>query len=132
MSSILQKQVGINSAAVTLVTTAETLLAYSGRVEITYQTIRSIVKGYLQGTWGTAATGVITRIRRGNGLLGAVFIGGATELVTAVTSSDLSIKYAEQLLNAEFADYSLTVQQVAATGNGSVSLATIEVEMING
>jgi hypothetical protein len=115
-----------------MVTTAETLAAYSGRVEIPYQTIRAIIKGWLQAGWATGTTGVILRLRRGNGITGAVIAGGNTEPATAATASDLTIKWAEQLLNAEYADYSLTVQQVGATANGTINLSAIEVEMING
>ncbi len=131
MSSILQKQAGVGSALVT-VTNTELLLAYSGRLEVTYQTIRTIIKGWLQIVLSAATTGIILRLRRGNGITGAVVAGGNTETVTASTTIDLSIKFTEQLINAEFADYSLTVQTVAAGANSTINLATIEVESING
>jgi hypothetical protein len=133
MSAILQKTVGIGSA-VTLVTTTETLVAYSGQLRNTFPTLRAIIKGWLQIVYGTNTTGVQLRIRRGNGISGAVVAGGNTETagVAAAAVADLAIKFAESVQNAEFQDYSLTVQQVAASANGTVNLAMIEAESING
>lgn len=131
MSSIMQKQCVPGSALVT-VTNTELLLAYSGRVEVPLPTIKAIIKGWLQIVLSAGTTGIILRLRRGNGIAGAVVAGGNTETVTASTTVDLSIKFAEQLLNFEFADYSLTVQTVAAGANSTINLATIEVELING
>ena len=133
MPAVLQKQVG-NGGPITLVTTAETLIAYSGKCELAMQTMRLIIKAWLQIVYGTAATGIILRIRRGNGTTGAVVAGGNTETagVAAAAVADLSIQFAEQIINQEFSDYSLTAQQVAATGNATANLGQIEVEAING
>lgn len=131
MSSILQKQIGVGAALVT-VTNTELLIAYSGRVEITLPTVRSIIRGWLQIALSAATTGMITRIRRGNGITGAVVAGGNTQTVGASTTVDANLIFAEQLLNAEFADYSFTIQTVAAGANSTINLSSIEVETING
>ncbi len=133
MSNIIQKTVGVG-AAITLVTTAETLVAYSGQAKVTFATMRAIILGWLQIVYGTGTTGIILRIRRGNGITGAVVAGGNTETagVAAAAVGDLSIKFSEQLIGQDFADYSLTVQQVAATANGTVNLAQLEAELANG
>lgn len=134
MPAIIQKQAADAAAAVTLVTTAETVLIYSGRCELTFPTMRAIARGWLQIVYGTGTTGVILRIRRGNGLSGTVLAGGNTETagVAAAAVADLSIQASESVAGNEFADYTLTAQQVAATANGTVNLAHIEVETING
>lgn len=132
MSSVTQKQVGIAAAAVTLVTTAETLIAYSGRVEIQYQTIRSVIRGWANVTWGTGTTSAILRFRRGNGLTGTIVATTGNVNVTAAQTTAIDLQFAEQIINGEFNDYSLTIQQNAATANGTVNLAQIECEMING
>jgi hypothetical protein len=131
MSGILQKQQTTGAALVT-VTNTELLLAYSGRVEATFPTIRSIIKGWLQVALSAGTTGIILRLRRGNGIAGTLVAGGNTQTVTASTTVDASIKFSEQLLNVEFADYSLTIQTVAAGANSTINLASIEVETING
>ena len=131
MSAILQKQVGIG-VAVTIVTTAETLICYSGRVEANLGTLRSVIRGWLQIAMSAASTTLTLRIRRGNGIAGAVVAGGNAENVVASNTDDFNITFAEQLLNVEFADYSLTAQMAGANANSTVNLSMIEVEFING
>lgn len=132
MSSILQKQVGIATAAVTLTTTTETQVAYSGRVEATYPTTRMVIKGWANVTQGGSTTALVARLRRGNGIAGTV-VATATIFVTAANSPiEVNVWFAEQLLNIEFQDYSLTLQQTGAVANGTANLAQIEVETING
>jgi hypothetical protein len=131
MSSILQKQVATGVALVT-VTNTELLLAYSNRMEANLATMRAIIKGWFQIVLSAATTGMITRIRRGNGITGTVVAGGNTQTVTASTTIDADIWFSESLVNVEFADYSLTVQTVAAGANSTINIAQIEVESING
>jgi hypothetical protein len=133
MPNIIQKTVGVGSAIV-LVTVAETLVAYSGQAKVTFPTMRAITLGWLQIVYGAGTTGIILRIRRGNGVAGAVVAGGNTETagVAAAAVADLSLKFSEQLIGQDFADYSLTAQQVAAGGNGTVNLAQLEAELLNG
>jgi len=132
MSNVLQKQVGLAAAAVTLTTTAETLLAYSGQVRINNQTMRLIIKAWCQIAASANTTGIILRIRRGNGISGTVVAGGFTQAAAASVTDDFKLEFAEQIVNAEFADYSLTAQMVAATANSTANLAQIEAEAING
>lgn len=131
MSSILQKQCTVGAALVTA-TNTELLLAYSGRMEANLQTFRSIIKGWCQVVLSAATTGLILRIRRGNGITGTVVAGGNTQTVTASTTDDFNIIFAESLNNVEFADYSFTGQTVAAGANSTFNLTSIEVESING
>ena len=132
MSSILQKQIGIAAGNPQIVTTAELAAAYTGRCEVNTPTCRAIIKGWVLIQTGTGTTGVVLRIRRGNGITGAVIAGGSVIAVAGAVMLDTSIKWAESLVNAEFADYTLTVVQLAASANGVVQYASIEAELING
>lgn len=132
MSSILQKQIGLANGNPSLVTTAELAAAYSGRVEVPLPTVRAIIKGWAFLQTGNTVTGVVLRIRRGLGVTGTVIAGGPILTAAAGVLVDTSIKWAESLNNAEFADYTLTVTQIGATSNGTIQYASIEVELING
>jgi hypothetical protein len=132
MSSIVQKQIGTTAAAVTLVTTAETFVAYTGRCEANLPTLRAIVRCWALITTAAGTTNVSFRIRRGNGLAGAVIVNGPPVSLGPSTQLDTSMVFAETLLNVEYADYSLTVAQTGASANGVVQMASIEVELING
>ena len=131
MSNYLQVQVASSAALVTTANT-ELLIAYSGRMEANLATLRSIIKGWAQIALSAGTTGLITRFRRGNGITGTVVAGGNTQTVTASTTVTVDLQFSEQLLNVEFADYSFTVQTVAAGANSTINLAQIEVGSING
>jgi hypothetical protein len=132
MSSILQKQVGVLPGLIALTLNNEILVAYTGRCEAIAPTLRAIVRGWLNLTLGTGVTGITTRIRRGNGITGAVvLVGGATSL-PALINTDFTTIAVETLQNVEYADYSLTVQQIGGSGSGNILIGTIEVELING
>jgi hypothetical protein len=132
MSSILQKQIGIGKGNI-LVTNTETLAAYTGRCEVTAPTVRSIIKCWVWFQTGAAATGIVFRIRRGNGIAGPI-VGADTPtiLYPAGTVAQFTFIIAESLQDSEFVDYSLTLTQLGAAGNGTLSLSSIEVEVING
>lgn len=132
MSDILQKQAGLPiSPPITVTTTTETLVAYSNRNVCNVQTVRSIIKGWLAITTGTGVTALVLQFRRGNGIAGASILS-VTLAAAASTQMQHNIKFAESLNNIEFADYSLTVTQTGATGNGSITAGLIETEQING
>ena len=132
MPNVLQKIVSSTLVNATVVTTAETQILYSGRVSIPFATIRAVIKAWIQMSAGTAATGIRVQVRRGNGVAGTLL--GSTLATTVVAGNivELSYRINEQLSGFEGQDYSVTVTQVAATGNGTVQQAQIEVEMING
>ncbi len=132
MSDILQKQAGLAAGTpITITTTTETLIAYSNRNVCNLQTVRSIVKGWLAITTGTGVTALVLQFRRGNGITGASIFSQSIA-AAASTSMQHTIKFAESLNNIEYADYSFTVTQTGATGNGSITNGLIETEQING
>lgn len=116
----------------TVTTTTELLCAYSLPVKASYQTVRYCVRAWLNITMSAASTTITLRIRRGNGITGAVVGGGFAENVVASNTDDFNCCFSEQQINAEFADYSLTVQMAAASGNSTVNAAMIEVATIAG
>lgn len=134
MSNILAKQGGTTLLTGTLVTTAETQILYSGRVYLPFQSIRSIIKCWVQVIGGTAITTLTARIRKGNGITGTE-VGTPQAMqfnAGAGNCQEFSRIVSETLNNVEFADYSLTLTQAAATGNGTVANAAMEVDIING
>lgn len=113
----------------TLVTTAETVVATVSGVSMQRpgQTVRC--KGDYQITLGTGTTGLVTRVRRG-GLTGSLVGEGNTEQISsAAGSTEEHGTYVEEGPTGEIAGatYVLTVQQVAATANGTVLQAGLDV-----
>jgi hypothetical protein len=108
MSAILQKQIGTVIGNPTLVTTAETLVAYTGRCEANMPTLRAIIRGWATINQGTGGTGIQLRIRRGNTVTSPVVGVGPVVSLAALAVLDTSLILTESLINVEYADYCLT------------------------
>jgi hypothetical protein len=106
---------------VTLTTTTETTAVTSGPATASRQTANVCVFAWAQLTTGTATTTVTPRIRRGADTTGtlvgeanAVTIGaaaGSTEQFLAMVCEDRA--------DVATVDYTFTLQQASATGNGT-------------
>jgi hypothetical protein len=115
----------------TLVTTAETVIGTFPALEGTPpsvtpyagQGIPTLVSGNVNVTPGAAATGIIVRIRQGS-LTGAV-IGTPAETDTVAASVPVDVPF-EGFDPAGATTYVVTVQQVAATGNGTVNVVSAD------
>jgi len=114
------------TAPVTTVTTAETVVGVVGPLpEDTGVGAESCIwiQAELVMTTGARTTGVTVRIRRGNGITGAI-VGGSTGVIAAGAAAVVGLSWAAVDTAAIAATpeqiYSVTVQAAAATGNGSV------------
>lgn len=127
-SSVLQ------TAAVAIPTTVETVVATSNALSPPVDSFLAMIQGWLQLTSGTGTTGVTLRVRRGTDITG-VLVGVATVQTDpggAGATSDYSIQVQERPGAGGSFVYVLTVQQTAAAANGSVLQASIAVTMMAG
>lgn len=134
MAEVLEKQVNYSGTNVTLTTTSETLILASGPVKVPAQTCLVHVRAWAQLTTGAATTTVTPRIRRNVGVAGAV-VGEAnaeTLKAAAAGTEPFVVEATEGRSNEDTVEYSLTLAQASATGNGTVLQAAIEVEVLSG
>ena len=108
-----------------LVTVAET-----DTVEVTGITTgrpgkRIRIRGWAQVTAGVAATGITARIRSGQGVAGAVLGEGNPVTIAVGQTLPVSIEVEDVPGDVAGQAYTMTLQQVAATGNGSVLQAEL-------
>lgn len=124
------------ASAVNVPTTAETLVAFipvqpigtTPNVPALPTSILSHVWGKINMLFGAAATAINIRLRAGNGVTGAVL---ANDLVTVTAAATDSIPYDfYDDAAAGVGGYSLTVQQTAATGAGTVNSATMTQDVL--
>lgn len=120
---------GSSSAATSIPTTTETVLATSPPLSSDGGSQTVIAQATAGFTVGTGATSVTVRIRRGTGITGTVVASQAGITVTA--GSEVVIGLNGQDNPGEVADqtYVVTVQQAAATGNGTNVLSSIAAEI---
>lgn len=115
----------------TVVTTAETVVATISNLA-TYKPGEPInLRGEVQMTMGTATTAITLRIRRDSVTGTVVGEGNPEQIETAAGSTEDHDYQTNDVFSGEVANqtYVLTVQQTAATGNGSVLYAYLEAEV---
>jgi len=131
MSNVLQKQVNWVSG-VSVPTSAQTQILYSGRVQVTLPTVRAVVKGFMNITSGTSCVILQARVYRGQFATGSGVGSNILRNTTAGNSDELNFAWSEQLLNVEYVDYSVTLTCVSATAASTVNIGLLEIELING
>jgi hypothetical protein len=134
MPELQEKAVNYSAANVTITTTTETAVVSSGRVPTPRHTCLVLVKAWCVLTNGTGTTAVTARIRRGTNTSGTlVSEANAEQIKTAAGSTEpYTVMATEERAGQESVEYTLTIQQTAATANGTVVAAAIEVEILGG
>ena len=134
MADILEKIVNVSATNVTLTTTSETVIISSGEITIPFATALILIRAWAQLTTGAATTTVTPRIRRGTAV-GGTLVGEANAITigaAAGSNEQFFIMVMEERADQARVEYSLTLQQASATGNGTALQAGIEVEVLSG
>lgn len=122
----------LNSAAVTLTTTAETVLATLSAFQTDNPSGEGVVVSFdTQVTTGAGTTALVYRIRQGTTtsgtLVGAAITVPATASVAQSPTGFAILDTSALALNdPNSLQYVVTVSQTGATGNGSTSQTTIQ------
>jgi len=111
------------SGTVNVVTTTETVALVTPPVSTTYSGDQIDIEGKINVTAGTSTTAVVLRVRRGNGITGTVVGVAETDTEAAGASGSFPLQVVDTPGDVAGQVYSLTVQQTAATGNGTVNAA---------
>ena len=127
MTKIREAEIVQTGTSVTLTTTTENVAVSSGPVKTPLQTHRVVIIGWAQVTTGAGTTDMTPRIRRGTAITGAL-VGEANaeeNKVVAAETEPVFIMAVEERAGEESVEYSLTVQQGGATGNGTIIQSAI-------
>lgn len=117
-----------NTTDTTLTTTAEAVVATLTGTSTSQPGQQFALRGLLTLTTGAATTALTLRVRR-DGLTGTIVGEAPVDAVEAAAGSvETHEIYVEESAPGEFSGrtYVLTCQQTAATGNGTVSAASLE------
>lgn len=117
------------TAAVTVVTTTETVVLTLPGVSTNGAQDQVFVSGSLAMLLGTAATTLTVRVRRGTGITGTVV--GVAEVDTAIAAETDPFPFDALDVPGEVAGlaYVVTVQQASATANGSVTYCAGQISL---
>lgn len=115
------------TADTTVVTTAETAAVVSDPITPATDGAKVIISGHINITSGAGVTGLVIRIRRGNGVSGTLI--GETEPGALGASATDNFPFAITDFPGAVAgqQYTASVVQTGATGNGTINNASITV-----
>lgn len=111
---------------VALSTTTETAVLTLSGVSLDGPSQSVLVFGYAAVTTGAGTTSLTFRVRRGTGVTGTVVGEPATVKAGASESVSGAISVIDSPGEVAGQAYTLTVQQVAATANGTVTEAAVQ------
>jgi hypothetical protein len=111
-----------------VVTTAETAAVVSDPLTGSTDGAKYTISGVINITAGTATTAVVIRVRRGNGVAGTLV--GETEPHTLAAGAQANIPYGVTDFPGAVGSqqYTASVVQTAATGNGAINNAYITIQ----
>src|SRR5918996_2650218 len=132
MADIQEASVNFSTTNVSLVTTAETVIISAPRIAVVRGSVSALILAFAQLTTGAATTTVTPRIRRGTAITDPlVGEANAVTLGAAAGSTEAFVAHAgEELTGIAGVEYSLTLQQAGATGNGAALQAAILVLLL--
>lgn len=81
---------------------------------------------------GTATTAVTVRVRRGEGITGTVVGIAALHTLAAAATASIPFEAVDTAVPGDNQVYSVTVQQTAATGNGTVNGGVVKTQRASG
>ena len=123
----LRKASAYKSAATSLVTTAETTVVSVGGIDTPTADAQVTIEADLTLTTGAGTTGVTLKVYRGATTAGVVVAQTTAITAAAAAEVNLSISGIDTPGLVDEQAYSVSVQQAAATGNGSMVEAAITV-----
>lgn len=135
MAEVLEKSVTYQSnMGLNVPTTSETQVLVSPKVPVPTQTALISVRVWLALTTGTGTAAIGIRIREGSGLSGQAINQVFSQSIGAAAGNIEGFVHqaTQEVRNVESVQYTLAIAQTAATGNGTVQTAAIEVEVLNG
>lgn len=116
----------LGAATVTLTTTAETVVLVGPRLQTPKETSFVLTFACFTMSVGASTTSVVGRIRQGTTATGAVIGQPSNEAVVSGGANYAGNAWGFQQVQAtDYVQNCLTVQQTAATANGTVTGATL-------
>lgn len=129
MAQLLYQGFSQNTNVVTLITTAETAIITSNAIDMPTGCVAALILCYLSISLSAAATSIRFRVRRGNGVAGAV-VADSGLVASGVVASSIFADGFNAVDNPpiqDLAQYTLTAAVAGASGNSTTSLQNIAV-----
>ena len=130
MPDIQEVGFGRVTADTTVVTTAETEAAESGRIAVPRANMTALIIAFINLDSGAGTTAVTPRIRNGTDTGGTLVSEAIAHETTAAEAATWVVTATEVLGDVGEVQYIASVLQTGATGNGTINNATIIVLLL--
>ena len=130
MAELLEAEVGRRTTALAVVTTTEIVCATTAPLAPPRPGVRARLRRLVELDSGADTSAVTIRIRRGTTITGTLVSEAIAEETTAALAETWVVSALDSLGDVASVQYVVTIQQTAATANGTVDNATIEVDLI--
>lgn len=132
MADVQEAAHAFTTTNVTLTTTSEGVVVSAPSIAVPRQSVQALIFAYAQLTTGANTASVTKRIRRGTTTSGTLVGEANAEGVTIAAGGTQQLVHfvSEELAGLASIDYSLTLAQASATGNGTVLQAAILVLLL--
>lgn len=129
MAEVYEIAMNHSTTDVVVPTTTETVVITSPKITLPFRNHRVLVRAWGQLTVGAGATALTPRIRRGAATTGALVGEANAEAVKGAAGSTepVTITVIDEVSDVDVVQYSFTVQQTGATGDGTIVQSAIEV-----
>jgi hypothetical protein len=126
--------VQIPAGAINVPTTTETLIVTGFPVTLPSGNGKAVVRGWLDLTVGAGTTAITIAVYRGNAIGGTVIGAKNPEAgdFTPGSTSHFDVEFIDLLQGVSGTQYTMSVLQTGATGNGSVLNALIDTRVLSG
>lgn len=115
------------TADTTVVTTAETAAITSEGVSTAVGGEEITISGVINITTGVATTQVVVRVRRGTTVAGTAIGETEPQTIAAAATGNIFFEFVDTPGEVAGQQYTATVVQTAATGNGTINNAAITI-----
>ena len=132
MSQVFGGDAVNSTIGVTLNLNTETTVLTGNFLNPPFGNAKAYVSAMVGITVGASATGMQLRLRRNINGENTIIVGTSTITVAGGNFVHLSISWADAIPDGRPVQYSITVQQVGAAGNGTAGYANIGALLISG
>ena len=128
------EDVQIGATPISVVTTAETLVAIGGNLTTPNPNGKAVVRGWCELTVGASTTAITITIYAGTAIGGRVVGAKNPEAgdFSAGNTSHFEVEFIDLFSNVSGVQYCMSVLQTGATGNGTVQNSLIDTKVLSG
>lgn len=134
MAAVLSEDVQVSAGAIDVPTNTETLAVEGFALSLPGGNAKAVIRGWMDFTVGLGTTGVTLAIYEGPAIGGRLVATKTPQAgdFTPGSTAHFELEVIDVLVNVGGAQYCMSVQQTAATADGTIVAALIDTTLLSG